>query len=65
MFFSGLLFLIVLRHLQWLVVPEAILAAVGAALIAGAHTLNLKFSRQCQCCKRYERSSTPANRSSV
>jgi hypothetical protein len=32
-------------------VPEAILVAVGAALIAGAHWLNHRFSRECECCK--------------
>jgi hypothetical protein len=50
LYVSGLIFLVVLRHLEWLIVPEAVLAAVGAALIASAHALNLKFSRECRCC---------------
>jgi MerC mercury resistance protein len=50
LFFCGILFLVVLRRLEWLVVPETVLAGIGAALIAGAHALNLKFSRQCECC---------------
>ena len=51
LFFCGLLFLVVLRRLRWLVVPEVIPTAVGAALLVGAHALNLKFSRQCECCR--------------
>jgi hypothetical protein len=51
LFFCGLLFLVVLRHLRWLVVPETILGGFGAALIVGAHALNLKFSKQCECCR--------------
>jgi hypothetical protein len=27
-----------------------IAVGIGAALIIGAHALNLKFSRQCACC---------------
>jgi MerC mercury resistance protein len=51
LFFCGILFLVVLRRLQWLVVSETVLAGIGAALIAGAHALNLKFSRECECCR--------------
>ena len=51
LFFCGLLFLVVLRRLRWFMVPDAILAAAGAALIVSAHALNLKFSRQCECCR--------------
>ena len=50
-FFCGLVCLIVLRHLRWMLIPDAILAGTGAALIAGAHALNLKLSKQCQCCR--------------
>src|ERR1700730_17504908 len=57
LFFCGLLFLAVLRQSRWLLIPDAILTAIGAALIVGAHALNLKFSRQCECC----RSSTGVN----
>ena len=51
LFFCGLVFLVVLRRLRWFVVPDTILAAVGAGLIVSAHALNLKFSRQCECCR--------------
>jgi hypothetical protein len=51
LFVCGLLCLVVLRRLDWMVVPDGILAGVGAVLIIGAHALNLKFSRQCECCK--------------
>jgi hypothetical protein len=51
LFFCGLVFLLVLRRLEWLIVPEKVVAGIGAAMIAGAHILNLKFSRQCQCCR--------------
>jgi hypothetical protein len=30
---------------------EAIMTAVGAGLIAGAHTLNLRKGRSCECCE--------------
>ena len=29
---------------------EALVTAVGATLIIGAHVLNLRFSKRCQCC---------------
>ena len=51
LFFCGMLCLGVLRHIEWLMVPEAILAGVGAALIAAAHSLNLKYSKDCKCCE--------------
>jgi hypothetical protein len=51
LFICGLLFLVVLRRLEWMIVPEVILTGIGAVLIVGAHALNLKFSRQCECCK--------------
>src|SRR5437868_5682533 len=34
LFFCGLLFLVVLRRLRWLAVPEIAMAGAGAALIA-------------------------------
>jgi hypothetical protein len=51
LFFCGLLFLVVLRRFNCLPVPETGLTGIGAGLIAGAHGLNLKFSRQCECCR--------------
>jgi hypothetical protein len=40
------------RHIPLKGVPaEAIMTAVGAFLIAGAHTLNLRLSRRCKCCE--------------
>jgi len=51
LFFCGLLFLVVLRRLRWVLVPDAIPTTLGAALIVSAHALNLKFSRQCECCR--------------
>jgi MerC mercury resistance protein len=51
LFFCGILCLAVLRRFEWLAVPEWTIAAIGAGLIAGAHVLNLRFSKQCECCK--------------
>ena len=59
LFLCGLLVLLVLRRLQWLVVPEALLTLIGVALVAGAHALNLKFSRQCECCGRETQEHSP------
>lgn len=50
LFVAGLFCLLVVRHIQWLIVPEAVVVGVGALLIIGAHALNLRFSRMCQCC---------------
>jgi hypothetical protein len=64
LFFCGILFLVVLRRLQWLVVPETVLAGIGAGLILGAHALNFKFSQQCDCCRATRNSDIPADGSS-
>lgn len=46
MFCSGLVGLIVRRHIPWRAVPiEPAATAVGAILIFGAHVLNMKFSQ--------------------
>jgi hypothetical protein len=50
LFFCGLLCLAVLRRLHWMIIPESILTGIGALLIIGAHALNLRFSKQCECC---------------
>ena len=51
LFFCGMLCLGVLRHMEWRMLPETIVAGTGAALIAGAHALNLKYSSACNCCE--------------
>jgi MerC mercury resistance protein len=51
LFFSGLLCLVVFRRLHWMMIPDAILTGIGVVLIIGAHALNMKFSRQCECCE--------------
>ena len=51
LFLCGLFCLFVLRHIRWPIVPEAVMTAVGAALIVSAHALNLKLVRRCQCCE--------------
>jgi len=51
LFVCGIVCLVVLRRLHWMMIPEAILTSIGAVLITGAHALNLKFSKQCECCK--------------
>jgi hypothetical protein len=65
LFFCGLLFLLVLRRLQCFVVPETVLAGIGAALIVGAHALNLKYSNQFDCCRAAKNSDIPADGSSA
>ena len=50
MFLGGLFCVLVIRRLHWTVLPDMIAVGIGAALIIGAHTLNLRFSRQCVCC---------------
>ncbi len=51
LFASGFLCLL-LRHSIGFgnLAVEPIAAALGACLIIGAHALNLRFSRRCQCC---------------
>jgi|SRR5579872_5842834 len=52
MFCCGILCLIVRHHIHWRAIPvEEIGVAVGAILIIGAHTLNLKYSKRCPCCE--------------
>jgi hypothetical protein len=51
LFSCGLLCLLVHRFISWTAVPEMITVGVGATLIVGAHALNLKLSRKCQCCE--------------
>jgi hypothetical protein len=50
LFVCGVLCMAVLRRFEWMPIPDAILTGVGACLIIGAHALNMKFLRQCECC---------------
>jgi hypothetical protein len=51
LFASGLLCLLLRRQIGAQgTFAEPIAAFIGATLIIGAHVLNLKFSRNCQCC---------------
>lgn len=52
MFGSGLVCFLLRRHIGGQAAfAESVAAFLGATLIIGAHALNLKFSRRCQCCK--------------
>ena len=52
MFASGLLCLLLRRHIAWRATAlEPVAVAIGVTLIVGAHALNLKFSRRCKCCE--------------
>jgi MerC mercury resistance protein len=51
LFASGLLCLLLRRHVELPALSiEPVATAVGASLIIGAHVLNLRFSKRCQCC---------------
>ncbi len=51
LFVSGLCCLLLRRHIAFPALSvEPVMTAVGAGLIIGAHFLNLRFSRNCQCC---------------
>jgi len=51
LFASGLLCLFLRRYIELPSISvEPVVTAVGASLIIGAHTLNLRFSKRCQCC---------------
>jgi hypothetical protein len=52
MFVIGMACLWFRNRLHWTLVPfEPIAAGFGAFLLIGAHTLNLRLSRRCQCCE--------------
>jgi hypothetical protein len=52
MFCCGILCLILRHQIHWRAIPiEEIGVAAGAILIIGAHALNLKYSKRCQCCE--------------
>lgn len=51
LFASGILCLLLRRHIELPSLSiEPVVTAVGAGLIIGAHVLNLRFSKRCQCC---------------
>ena len=53
LFALGFICLLLRRHVGWRTISvEPVAAALGASLIIGAHVLNLKFSRRCECCDR-------------
>jgi MerC mercury resistance protein len=52
LFASGLLCLLMRHHIESRAFSiEPVATALGAGLIIGAHVLNLRFSRRCQCCE--------------
>jgi len=52
LFVSGLLCLLMRHHIESRAFSiEPVATALGAGLIIGAHVLNLRFSRRCQCCE--------------
>jgi hypothetical protein len=51
LFGSGLFCLLMRRHIELPALSvEPVVTGVGASLIVGAHVLNLRFSKSCQCC---------------
>jgi hypothetical protein len=58
LFFCGIFCLAVRHYIHWTSMVEAIVVGLGASLIVGAHALNLKFSRHCQCCELDDSRST-------
>jgi hypothetical protein len=53
MFGCGILCLILRHQIHWRAMPiQEIGTGTGALLIVGAHALNLKYSKRCQCCEQ-------------
>jgi hypothetical protein len=50
MFCTGVICLLLRHHIRSYLPIESIGAGIGVCFIAGAHVLNLKFSRKCLCC---------------
>ena len=51
LFACGLLCLLLRHYIELPAIPvEAVASALGVSLIIAAHTLNLRFSRRCDCC---------------
>ena len=51
LFLCGIFCLAVRRYVQWTSISEIILVGLGAGMIVGAHALNLKYSKHCNCCE--------------
>jgi hypothetical protein len=51
MFCTGILCLQLRHHIRSHLPVESIGAGIGVCFVAGAHFLNLKFSKRCQCCE--------------
>jgi MerC mercury resistance protein len=51
MFCTGIVCLLLRHHIPSRLPMESIGAGIGVCFIAGAHILNLKFSRNCSCCE--------------
>jgi len=51
MFCTGIACLLLRHHIPSNLPIESIGAGIGVCFIAGAHILNLKFSKKCQCCE--------------
>jgi MerC mercury resistance protein len=51
LFAFGLLCLLLRRYIELpFISAEPVVTGLGASLIVGAHLLNLRFSKRCQCC---------------
>jgi hypothetical protein len=50
MFCTGIICLLLRHHIHSNLPSESIGAGIGVCFIAGAHILNLRFSRKCPCC---------------
>jgi hypothetical protein len=51
MFIAGLLCLVLKRFVAGRIASfETVATIAGAALVVGAHVLNLRYSRNCACC---------------
>jgi len=51
MFCTGIVCLLLRHHIRSELPLESIGAGIGVCFIAGAHVLNLKFSKNCRCCE--------------
>ena len=51
MFATGMFCLLIRRHVAWRdIAAEPLFVAMGASLLVGAHFLNLRFQKRCECC---------------
>ncbi len=61
LFFCGIFCLAVRRYMEWTSRAEWIFVGLGAVFIIGAHALNLKYVKHCQCCDPGAQGSKPSN----